>query len=55
MILGLKNAQLIKSGALLPEQFKKADVSGDGSFSAYDASLIAQKAVGLIDKFPIER
>ena len=32
----------------------KADVSGDEVVSAYDAALIAQRAVGLIDTFPVE-
>ncbi len=31
-----------------------ADVSGDKQVTAYDAALIAQKAVGLISKFPVE-
>lgn len=30
-------------------------VSGKGDVSAYDASLIAQYAVGLIDRFPVEQ
>jgi len=31
------------------------DLSGDGTVSAYDAALILQYCVGLIDKFPIEK
>jgi hypothetical protein len=30
------------------------DVSGNGTISAYDASLILQFVVGIIDKFPVE-
>ncbi len=33
-------------------QPKVGDVSGDGTISAYDAALILQYVIGLIDKFP---
>ena len=33
---------------------KVGDVSGDGTVSAYDAALILQFVVGIIDKFPVE-
>ena len=32
----------------------RAEVSGDAKITAYDAALIAQQAVGLISKFPVE-
>ncbi len=35
-------------------QLSVADVSGDGSVVAYDASLILQYSVGLITSFPAE-
>jgi len=33
---------------------QRADVSGDGNIYAYDASLILQRVVGIIDSFPAE-
>ena len=39
---------------LTDEQLKKADVNNNKQPDANDASLIAQYAVGLIDKFPVE-
>lgn len=38
----------------LKDQFLSADVSGDGKISSFDAALIVQYAVGLINKFPAE-
>ena len=42
------------SVSLTGTQFPIGDVSGDGSVTAYDASLILQFVVGLIDTFPVE-
>jgi len=39
---------------MIPEQAQAADVDGDGRIIAYDAALIAMRAIGLIDKFPVE-
>jgi hypothetical protein len=39
---------------LTPEQTQAAEVSGNAEVSAYDAALIAQRVVGLIEKFPVE-
>lgn len=38
---------------LSPRQRLAADVSGNGRVTSFDASLIAQKAVGLIARFPV--
>jgi len=39
---------------MLEERGQLADVSGNGTISAYDAALILQYVVGLIDEFPAE-
>jgi hypothetical protein len=39
---------------MLAERRRLADVSGNGTISAYDAALILQYVVGLIDHFPVE-
>jgi hypothetical protein len=39
---------------ILEERRRLADVSGNGTISAYDATLILQYVVGLIDEFPAE-
>jgi hypothetical protein len=39
---------------LIPKKLKIASVNDDSKVSAYDAALIVQRAVGLIDKFPVE-
>jgi predicted GH43/DUF377 family glycosyl hydrolase len=38
----------------IPPTFPVGDVSGNGSVTAYDAALILQYTVGLIDHFPVE-
>ncbi len=38
---------------LSPRQRLAADVTGNGRVTSFDASLIAQKAVGLITRFPV--
>jgi len=39
---------------LIDAQKTHADVSGDGDVSAFDASLILRRTVGIIDCFPVE-
>lgn len=49
------NVRSILLISLAPEQIQAADVTGNGTISATDASWIARKAVGLVDKFPVEQ
>jgi photosystem II stability/assembly factor-like uncharacterized protein len=45
---------VLAGGFTYKREFPTGDVSGDGTVSAYDASLILQFVVGLINKFPVE-
>ena len=52
------DAALVLSAAtgettLTPEQMLAADVTGNGSISGVDASLILQRVTGLIERFPV--
>jgi hypothetical protein len=44
----------LKNGFFYATLPRTGDVSGDGTISAYDAALILQFVVGLIDHFPVE-
>jgi hypothetical protein len=39
---------------LTNDQKKAADVNGDGKLDIRDVVLVMRKALGLIDKFPVE-
>jgi len=45
---------ILAGGFTYKREFPTGDVSGDGTVSAYDASLILQFVVGLINEFPVE-
>ncbi len=41
--------------ALGDDQFGRSDVNGDGKVDIHDVTMIMQKALGLIDEFPVDR
>jgi hypothetical protein len=46
---------LVPAAFLSPTPFPRGDVSENGTISAFDASLILQYIVGIIDEFPVKR
>ena len=48
------NSPTLEIPILAVTKFHVGDVSGDGSVTAFDAALILQFVVGLIDTFPVE-
>jgi len=47
---------LVPSAFLSPiVPVKRGDMSGDGTISAFDAALLLQYVVGLLDEFPVDR
>src|SRR5207244_35885 len=45
----------VRLRTLTPEQAMACDVTGDGTVSAFDAVLILEYVVGMIDQFPVAK